>query len=50
MSQNSKTVDILKDHLSKLSGIISKEFKKPKHRVTKEILYGIETSKGFKAL
>jgi hypothetical protein len=48
MSGESKTVATLKGQLSKFSGIISKRFKKPKHRLIKEMLYGIQASKDVK--
>jgi hypothetical protein len=48
MSFNCKTVANLKGQLSKYSGIISKRFKKPKQRLIKEMLYGIEASKDVK--
>ena len=48
MSQEFKTVAILKAQLSKFSGIISKGFAKPKQRLIKEILYGIQASKDVK--
>jgi hypothetical protein len=38
----------LKAQLSKFSGILSKGFKKPKKRLIKEMLYGIEASKDVK--
>ncbi|GAB4544289.1 MAG: hypothetical protein Fur0020_13690 [Thermodesulfovibrionia bacterium] len=48
MSSESKTVANLKGQLSKFSGIISKVFNKPKQRLIKEILYGIQASKDVK--
>jgi hypothetical protein len=48
MSWEIKTVATLKGQLSKYSGIISKRFKKPKHRLIKEMLYGIQASKDVK--
>jgi len=48
MSDNSKIVANLKGQLSKFSGIISKGFKKPKKRLIKEMLYGIQASKDVK--
>jgi len=44
MSMNSKIVANLKGQLSKYSGIISKRFKKPKHRLIKEMLYRMQES------
>jgi hypothetical protein len=48
MSENSKTVANLKGQLSKFSGIISKSFKKPKQKLIKEMLYGIQAAKDVK--
>lgn len=48
MSGESKTIANLKGQLSKFSGIISKGFKKPKQRLIKEMLYGIQASKDVK--
>ena len=48
MGQECKTVAVLKGQLSKFSGIISKRFRKPKQRLIKEILYGIQASKDIK--
>ena len=48
MSVEFKTVANLKGQLLKFSGIISKRFKKPKQRLIKEILYGIQASKDVK--
>jgi hypothetical protein len=48
MSSESRTVANLKGQLSKFSGIISRGFKKPKQRLIKEILYGIQASKDVK--
>jgi len=43
-----RTSVVLKAQLSKFSGIISKSFKKPKRRLIKEMLYGIQASKDVK--
>ena len=48
MSSESAIVASLKGQLSKFSGIISKGFKKPKKKLIKEMLYGIQTSKDVK--
>lgn len=48
MNRESKIVASLKGQLSKFSGIISKGLKKPKKRLIKEILYGIQASKDVK--
>ena len=48
MSGESKIIANLKGQFSKFSGIISKGFAKPKQRLIKEILYGIQASKDVK--
>ena len=48
MTLEYKTVVGLKAQLSKFSGIISKGFSKPKRRLIKEMLYGIQASKDVK--
>lgn len=48
MSVEYKAVVVLKAQLSKFSGIISKGFNKPKKKLIKEMLYGIQTSKDVK--
>jgi hypothetical protein len=48
MSENSKTVANVKGQLSKFSGIISKGFRKPKQKLIKEMLYGIQAAKDVK--
>lgn len=48
MNSESRIAANLKGQLSKFSGIISKGFKKPKQRLIKEILYGIQASKDVK--
>ncbi len=48
MRSESATVASLKGHLSKFSEIISKRFKKPKKKLIKKILYGIQASKDVK--
>jgi hypothetical protein len=48
MSENSKTVADVKGELSKFSGIISKGFRKPKQKLIKEMLYGIQAAKDVK--
>jgi hypothetical protein len=45
MTGEYRTVVGLKAQLSKFSGIISKGFRKPKRRLIKEMLYGIQASK-----
>jgi len=48
MTAEYKTVVGLKGQLSKFSGIISKRFKKPKRKLIKEMLYGIQAAKDVK--
>jgi len=48
MSENSRTVANLKGQLSKFSGIIAKGFCKPKQRLIKEMMYGIQAAKDVK--
>jgi hypothetical protein len=48
MTGEYRTVVGLKAQLSKFSGIISKGFRKPKRRLIKEMLYGIQASKDVK--
>ncbi len=43
-----RTSVALKAQLSKFSGMISKGFKKPKRKLIKEMLYGIQASKDVK--
>lgn len=48
MDSNAKITNKIKHQISKFSGIISKGFKKPKQRLIKEIIYGIQASKDVK--
>src|SRR4030065_2987953 len=48
MSENTKTEANRKGQLTKFSGIISKSFKKPKRKLIKEMLYGIQAAKDVK--
>src|SRR5512139_1009053 len=48
MNVEYRTVAGLKAQLSKFSGIISKGFRKPKKKLIKEMLYGIQASKDVK--
>jgi len=48
MDENTILVAKVKAQLSKFSGIISKDFPKPKRRLIKEILYGIQATKDVK--
>ncbi len=48
MSYESRIAANLKGQLSKFSGIISREFTKPKQKLIKEMLYGIQASKDVK--
>ncbi|MCK5679003.1 MAG: transposase [Flavobacteriaceae bacterium] len=48
MDSNAKIANKIKLQISKFSGIISKEFSKPKRRLIKEIVFGIQASKDVK--
>ena len=48
MSENSRTVAVVKGQLSKFSGIISKDLPKAKRRLVREMLYGIQAAKDVK--
>jgi hypothetical protein len=48
MDENTIVVAKIKAQLSKFSGIISKGFPKPKRRLIKEFLYGIQATKDVK--
>jgi hypothetical protein len=48
MTENTRTVAVLKGQISKFSGIISKGLSKPKRKLIKEIIYGIQASKDIK--
>jgi len=48
MTENARTVAAIKGQLSKFSGIIAKELSKPKQRLIREMLYGIQASKDIK--
>ncbi|MGD9578622.1 MAG: hypothetical protein AB7Y74_10255 [Syntrophorhabdus sp.] len=48
MIGNSSTVAAIKGQMSKFSGIISKGLSKPKQRLIKEMIYGIQAAKDIK--
>jgi len=48
MTENSRTVAVIKGQLAKFSGIIAKGLSKPKRKFIKEMLYGIQASKDIK--
>ena len=48
MTNNSSTVAAIKGQMSKFSGIISKGLSKPKQRLIKEMIYGIQAAKDIK--
>jgi hypothetical protein len=48
MDANSLRTHRFKAQLSKFSGIISRQFSKPKRRLIKELIYGIQASKDIK--
>jgi hypothetical protein len=48
MTENSRTVAVIKGQLSKFSGIISKGLPKAKQRLVREMIYGIQAGKDIK--
>jgi hypothetical protein len=48
MTENTRTVAVIKGQLSKFSGIIAKGLPKAKQRLIKEMLYGIQAAKDIK--
>jgi hypothetical protein len=48
MTENSKTVAAIKGQVAKFSGIIAKDLPKPKRKLVKEIIYGIQAAKDIK--
>lgn len=48
MTESTRNIAVLKGQLSKFSGIISKDLSKPKRRLIKEMVYGIQASKDIK--
>jgi hypothetical protein len=48
MTENSRIVAVVKGQLSKFSGIISKGLPKPKQRLVREMIYGIQAGKDIK--
>jgi len=48
MTSDSRTVAVIKGQMSKFSGIISQNLSKPKQRLTKEMIYGIQAAKDIK--
>jgi len=48
MSANTTTVAAIKGQLSKFSGIIARGLSKPKQRLVKEMIYGIQAAKDIK--
>ena len=48
MTENSRIVAVVKGQLAKFSGIVSKDLPKPKRRLVREMLYGIQASKDVK--
>ncbi len=48
MDSNAKIANKIKLQISKFSGIISKGFSKPKRRLIKELIFGIQASKDVK--
>ena len=48
MTENFRIVAVVKGQLSKFSGIISKGLPKPKQRLVREMIYGIQAGKDIK--
>ncbi len=48
MTENSRTVAVIKGQVSKFSGIISKNLPKPKRKFIREFIYGIQAAKDIK--
>jgi len=48
MTENSRTAAVIKGQISKFSGIISRELPKPKQRLVREMIYGIQAAKDIK--
>lgn len=48
MTESSGTVAVVKGQLAKFSGIIAKGLSRPKRKLIKEMLYGIQASKDIK--
>jgi len=48
MTENSRTVAVIKGQVSKFSGIISKNLPKPKRKLVRELIYGIQAAKYIK--
>ena len=48
MDSNAKITNKIKLQISKFSGIISKGLSKPKRRLIKELIFGIQASKDVK--
>ena len=48
MTENSRTASVIKGQISKFSGIISRELPKPKQKLVREMIYGIQAAKDIK--
>ena len=48
MAENSRTVAAIKGQVTKFSGIIARDPSKPKRKLVKEIIYGIQAAKDIK--
>ena len=48
MTENSRTVAVIKGQVAKFSGIIARGLPKPKRKLIKEIIYGIQAAKDSK--
>jgi len=48
MTENSRTVAVIKGQMAKFSGIIAKGLPKPKRKLVRELIYGIQAGKDIK--
>ena len=48
MTENSRIAAVVKGQLSKFSGIISRDLPKPKQKLVREMIYGIQAAKDIK--
>ena len=48
MTENSRAAAAIKGQLAKFSGVIARDLSKPKRRLAKEIIYGIQAAKVIK--
>ena len=48
MTKNSRTAAVIKGQISKYSGIISRDLPRPKQKLVREMIYGIQAAKDIK--